>query len=100
MQKLKGISSGENNKSCRIIYHESNEIGFAFLRFFYVFLCNLQESAKSQYIWVNLLQGSPRKEFVFRNVAPGRPAGAARSIPASLQPGLARDAREEGLGVP
>jgi hypothetical protein len=30
MQKLSGISSGQNNKSCSIIHHESNKIGFAF----------------------------------------------------------------------
>jgi hypothetical protein len=33
-------------------------------------------------------------------VAPGRPAGAGCSIPASSPPVLAREGREEGLGVP
>jgi hypothetical protein len=37
MQKLTGISSGKNNKSCRIIHHESNKIGFAFFRFSTIF---------------------------------------------------------------
>jgi hypothetical protein len=48
MQKLTGISSGKNNKSCRIFYHESSIICFAFFSFFYNFRRNLQESAKSQ----------------------------------------------------
>jgi hypothetical protein len=46
MQKLTGISSGKNNKSCRIFHIESNKIGFEFFRFFYNFLRNLQETAK------------------------------------------------------
>jgi hypothetical protein len=31
MQKLTGISSGKNNKSCGIIHNEPNKNGFAFL---------------------------------------------------------------------
>jgi hypothetical protein len=49
MHKLAGASSGKNNKSCRIIHHESSKISFIFFWFFYDFLRNLQESAKSQY---------------------------------------------------
>jgi hypothetical protein len=30
MQKLSGISSGQNNKSCRIIHCEPKKIGFEF----------------------------------------------------------------------
>jgi hypothetical protein len=51
-------------------------------------------------IGVTLLLGSPRKESFFCNVAPGRPAGAGCLSPASSPPGLAREGREEGLGVP
>jgi hypothetical protein len=47
MQKLSGTSSGKNNKSCRIIHHEPKKICFAFFRFFYDFLRNLQETGKS-----------------------------------------------------
>jgi hypothetical protein len=47
MQKLTGISSGQNNKSCGIFHHESNKISFAFLWCFYDFLQNLQETAKA-----------------------------------------------------
>jgi hypothetical protein len=46
MQKLSGTSSGKNNRSCGIFYHESIKIGFAFFLFFYDFLHNLQESAQ------------------------------------------------------
>jgi hypothetical protein len=49
MQKLTGISSGQNNKSCRINHHESKKIGFTFFWFFCEFLRNLQESAKGFY---------------------------------------------------
>jgi hypothetical protein len=55
MQKLSGISSGQKNKSCRIFHHESNKIGFAFLRI-------LQETGNSFTIGVNLLQSGPQKE--------------------------------------
>jgi hypothetical protein len=47
MQKLAGISPGQNNKSCRIIHHEANKIGYTFFWFFCDFLRNLQESANS-----------------------------------------------------
>jgi hypothetical protein len=47
MQKLSGISSGQNNKSCRIIHHKSSKIVLAFFWFICDFLRNLQESAKS-----------------------------------------------------
>jgi hypothetical protein len=51
MQKLAGISSGQNNKSCSIIHHESNNIFFAFFCFFCDFIRNLQESGKLQHYW-------------------------------------------------
>jgi hypothetical protein len=51
LQKLKGISSGYNNKSCRIIHNGSNRICFAFLRFFCDFIRNLQETEKWQHYW-------------------------------------------------
>jgi hypothetical protein len=53
MQKLSGIISGQNNKGCSIIHHESNKSSFAFFWFFYDFLRNLQESAKSQSLFKN-----------------------------------------------
>jgi hypothetical protein len=48
MQKLKGIGSGQNNKSCSIIHNGSNKIGVAF---FCDFLRNLQESANLFNYW-------------------------------------------------
>jgi hypothetical protein len=56
MQKLTGISSGQNNKSCRIFRHEPNKIGFAFFRFVYDFIRNLQESGNCNTIGDTLLQ--------------------------------------------
>jgi hypothetical protein len=47
MQTITGISSGKNNKSCGIIQNEPNKIGFAFFRFIYNLLRNLQETAKA-----------------------------------------------------
>jgi hypothetical protein len=47
MQKLTGISSGQNNKSCGLFHHESNKIGLTFFCFFCDFLRNLQETAKA-----------------------------------------------------
>jgi hypothetical protein len=49
MLKLTEISSDKNIKSCGILHHESNKIGFAFFCFICDFLHNLQESAKQQY---------------------------------------------------
>jgi hypothetical protein len=49
MRKLTVISLGQNNKSCRIIHHEANKIGFTFFWFFCDFLRNLQESANPKY---------------------------------------------------
>jgi hypothetical protein len=45
------------------------------------------------------LQGGPQKESSFCNVAPGRPAGAGCSIPASSPPGLAWEGLGEGARV-
>jgi hypothetical protein len=60
MQKLSGISSRKNNKSCGIIHLESNKTGFAFLLFFYGFLRNLQQTAKALLLF----------ELPFRSEAP------------------------------
>jgi hypothetical protein len=51
MQKLKGISSGKNNKSCRTTHFESNKIGLEFFLLFCDFLRNLQESGNSKHYW-------------------------------------------------
>jgi hypothetical protein len=61
MQKLTGTSSGQNNKSCRIIHLEPNKIGFTFFCFFCDFLRNLQESANSLYYFSCAFAGRPSK---------------------------------------
>jgi hypothetical protein len=53
MQKLSGTSSGKNNKSCGVFYHESKKTRFAFFWFFYDFLRNLQESATYTLLFEN-----------------------------------------------
>jgi hypothetical protein len=72
MQKITGISSCKNNKSCGLIYHEPNKISFAFFRFFYNFYAIYKKQAIHFTIGVTVLQGGPRKDLWFRNVAPGR----------------------------
>jgi hypothetical protein len=74
MQKLTGISSGQNNKSCRIIHNGSNKIGFTF---FCDFLRNLQESANSLLLFqLFFCSRDPRKIFVFAMWSLGAVAGA------------------------
>jgi hypothetical protein len=96
MQKLSGISSGKNNKGCRIFHNESNKIGFAFLCFFYDFLRNLQETAKSLYYWSYPFAGRPSERNFSLQCRPwgGRPARGGQ-IPASCWPGPA--GRRQGL---
>jgi hypothetical protein len=94
MQKLSGISSGQNNKSCIIIHHEPKKIGFAFFRCFYDFIRNLQETGKSLLLF----------ELPFCREALGKKlrfamwswaAGQRRSgqIPANRRPGPAGHGR-------
>jgi hypothetical protein len=70
MQKQKGISSDQNNKSCSIIHNGSNKIGFTFFWIFCDFLRNLQGSAIQFNYLSYLLQKGPRKETKACNVAP------------------------------
>jgi hypothetical protein len=73
MKKIKGISSGKNNKSCRIFHHKSNKIS----DFSMILYAIYKNEAIHFTIGVNLLQGGPRKESVFCNVVPRGAAGAA-----------------------
>jgi hypothetical protein len=88
MQQLKGISSGQNNKGCRIIHNGSNKIGFTFFWSFCDFARNLQESAKLLYYWSYLLRIRPWKDVHVCNVAP---MAAGRR-------GLANSGKASGLG--
>jgi hypothetical protein len=85
MLKLSGISSDQNNKSCRIIRHESNKICFAFFWFFYDFLRNLKETEKTQTLFqLQFCSQALEKNYLFCNVVPGGRAAAVR--PNSGQP--------------
>jgi hypothetical protein len=61
MQKLTGIGSGKNNKSCWIFHHKYNKIGFEFFWFFYDFLRILQLSAKALILFKNHFAVRPLK---------------------------------------
>jgi hypothetical protein len=100
MQKLSGISSHENNKSCRIFHHESKKISFEFFQFFYNFICNLQETGKSLYYWSYPFAGRPSKIKVALQCSPwGRLAGAVEQNPARLAGVLAGEGQGKGLGA-
>jgi hypothetical protein len=80
MQKLKGISSGQNKKSCSINHHESNKIGFTFFWIFSYFLRNLRNSAKLLYYWSYLFANKALERLWGLQCGPygGRPAQALK----------------------
>jgi hypothetical protein len=88
MQKLKGTSSGKNNKSCRNINSGSKKIGFAFFWFFYDFLRNLQETAKALLLFEFPIAGRPSKRTSVSQCGPwaGRPARLAGIEPLRWRP--------------
>jgi hypothetical protein len=66
MQKLTGISSGQNNKICRIIHHEPNKIGFAFFRFVYDFIPQFTRIRKSLLLFqLRFCSRDPGKKIFF-----------------------------------
>jgi hypothetical protein len=85
MQKLKGISLGQNNISCSIIHHESNKIFSHFTDFSVIFYAIYKKQENGNTIGVTLLQEGPWKVLLLCNVAPGArwPARLAK-IPARL----------------
>jgi hypothetical protein len=90
-QKVTGISSGKNNKGCRIFHNESNKIGLAFFSdFSVIFYAIYKKQEINLTIGVHLLQRGPWKDFCVCNVAP-RGGGRCGSgeIPASTPPDLA-----------
>jgi hypothetical protein len=99
MHKLKGTSSGKNNKSCGIFHHESKKIGFAFLLFFYDLLRNLQETAKALLLFELPIAGRPSKRFFSLQCGPWAMAGVGWANSGEAHRSLAREGREEGLGV-
>jgi hypothetical protein len=100
MQKLTGISSGQNNKSCGIIHSGSNKIGFAVLRFFYDFIRNLQETGKSLLLFeLPFCREDPGKSLGVAMQPLGAVAGAGGPITVSSPPSLAREGRGKGARV-
>jgi hypothetical protein len=79
MQKLTGISSGQNNKSCSINSHGSKKIGFTCFWIFCDFLRNLQDSAIQSNYWSYLfaIKALERLECLQCGPRGGRPARAA-----------------------
>jgi hypothetical protein len=59
MLKISRIGPCENNKSCRISFHESNKSGFAFFWIFYDFTRILQISTKVKHYRIRAKQLSP-----------------------------------------
>jgi hypothetical protein len=111
MQKLTGISPGQNNKSCRIIHHESKKIGLAFSDFsviFYAIYKNqpnalhylrfvLQQGpwkVLNSYICALALRKGPQEDFSPRNRVPGRRPAAVR--PNSGEPPAGADRARAG----
>jgi hypothetical protein len=100
MQKLTGISSGQNKKSCRIIHHKSKKIGFTFFWFFCDFLRNVQETRKLTLLFQShFCSRDPGKKCFFAMWPLGGRAAAVRPNSGEPPPGLAREGRGEGLGV-
>jgi hypothetical protein len=78
MQKLKGISSGQNNKSCSINHHGSNKICFTFFLILCDFLHNLQDPANLCNYWSYLFANKALGRYGCLQCGPydGRPARA------------------------
>jgi hypothetical protein len=103
MQNLTGTSSGNNNKSCRIIHNGSNKIGFAFLWFFYNFIRVFKVSANLEEtdLWTDprISQTGPREENLDCNWVPGAMAGGGSSIPVRGRLGSAGKWRGSAQGL-
>jgi hypothetical protein len=98
LQKLTGISSGQNNKSCGIFHHEPKKIGFAFFLFTYDFLRNLQETGKSLLLFeLPFCSEALGKKLRFAMWSWARLAGAGRPNSGEPPPGLAGEVLGRGL---
>jgi hypothetical protein len=69
MLKLSIVRPCENNKSCSILYNESNKISFAIFSIFYDFIHILQVSAKLHHYRRCTL--APRPSERFKSLQPG-----------------------------
>jgi hypothetical protein len=100
MQKLKGVSSGQNNNSSRIFHHESNKIGFTVFRFFCDFYAIYKKLGNSLYYFsCTFAAGTLERIFLSQCDPWARLAGAGEPNPASSPPGLAGDGLGRGLGT-
>jgi hypothetical protein len=100
MQKLKGISSGQNNKSCRIIHKGSNKIGLTFFSFFCDFLRNLQESGNQFHFWSSPFATRTLERIVVLQCGPwGGRLARLRPNSGRTGGGAGRGRAGEGLGV-
>jgi hypothetical protein len=88
------MSSGQNNKSCRIIHNGSNKICFTFFSFFCDFLRNLQESANSLYYFSCAFAGRPSERKISLQCSPwGRWPARVGQIPVMSRRSLAGEGR-------
>jgi hypothetical protein len=78
MQKLSGISSSKNNKSCRIIHNGSNKIGFVFSDFSMIFYAIYKIQPRHFYYLGYNCREALEKNSSFAMWSLGGPAGAAR----------------------
>jgi hypothetical protein len=99
MQQISGISSGKNNKSCRIIHSGSKKISFAFFRFFMILYAIYKIQPKHFYYLGYQLQGGPRKELLFCNVVPGRAGRRGAPELSHSGGGFGRGVGGEGRGA-
>jgi hypothetical protein len=88
MLKLFRIQPCANNKSGGIYLPELNKIGFAFFRFFYDFICNLQETGKSLLLLeFTFCSRDPGKKFLFAMWSLAAGQRLSGQIPANRRPG-------------
>jgi hypothetical protein len=97
MQKLKGIGSVQNNKSCSINHHGSNKIVAHVSEFSVIFYAIYKNQQSAYTIGVTFLQFGPWKDLKVRNVVP--PAAGRRGLADSAEAGAALDRGRGGGGL-
>jgi hypothetical protein len=100
MQKLKGISSGQNNKSCRIIHNGSKKFVLHFSDFSVIFYAIYKKQGNDNTIGVILLQEGPWKELLLCNVALGAAGRRGWANSGELAGARGRGRAGEGSRVP
>jgi hypothetical protein len=95
MQKLAGISSGKNNKSCEIFHKEPKKIGFAFFYFSMIFYAIYKKQPKHLYYLSYPFAVRPSERT---SVLQCGPWGAASGGPVAIPAGDRRIPAEGGWG--